>query len=153
MLSVAKEKVKKKNIKNIELVQGDSENLPFEGNSFDGVTVAFGVRNFENLEKGLLEMKRVIKPNGEMVILEFSKPSAFPMKQLYQFYFSIILPLVGGLISKDKDAYAYLPESVKQFPQGEEFMEILSELGMKKVKQKRQTMGIATIYYCEKPIQ
>lgn len=150
MLAVAKDKVKQKGVYNIELIQGDSEHLPFETDLFDAVTVAFGVRNFENLKQGLLEMKRVIKPGGKMVILEFSKPSLFPMKQLYQFYFRCVLPVIGGLISKDKAAYTYLPESVNQFPQGDVFMNILLEIGMCRVKQKRQTLGVATIYYCEK---
>ncbi|MBN2167195.1 MAG: bifunctional demethylmenaquinone methyltransferase/2-methoxy-6-polyprenyl-1,4-benzoquinol methylase UbiE [Marinilabiliaceae bacterium] len=150
MLQVAKEKVLKLNIRDVELVQGDSENLPFADNTFDAVTVAFGVRNFENLKLGLKEMKRVLKPSGKMVILEFSKPKYFPMKQLYNFYFSVILPMVGGLISKDKAAYTYLPESVKHFPQDLEFINVLEGIGMNKVSQKRETFGIATIYFSEK---
>jgi len=153
MLKVAEQKVAKLKLQDIDLILGDSEHLPFETNTFDAVTVAFGVRNFENLEKGLAEMMRVIKPNGKMVILEFSKPSGFPMKQIYGFYFSVILPFWGGLISRDKAAYTYLPESVSQFPEGKVFMDLLSSLGMINVKQYRQTFGIATIYFCEKPQQ
>lgn len=153
MLKVAKEKVLKNNYSNIELVQGDSENLPFSDSSFDAVTVAFGVRNFENLQQGLQEMKRVLKINGKMVILEFSKPNQFPMKQLYRFYSAVILPVIGGVISKDKAAYTYLPESVRQFPEGQDFMKELAGIGMVNIVQQRQTFGIATIYFCEKPKQ
>jgi demethylmenaquinone methyltransferase/2-methoxy-6-polyprenyl-1,4-benzoquinol methylase len=153
MLKVAEQKLKDRNISDIELVLGDSENLPFNTNTFDAVTVAFGARNFENLEKGLAEMMRVIKPNGKMVVLEFSKPARFPMKQVYGFYFKAILPFWGGLISKDKAAYTYLPESVSQFPEGENFMNVLKGISMVNVKQYRQTFGIATIYFCEKPMQ
>ncbi|MFT3739883.1 MAG: bifunctional demethylmenaquinone methyltransferase/2-methoxy-6-polyprenyl-1,4-benzoquinol methylase UbiE [Breznakibacter sp.] len=153
MLKVAERKIEKLDNIVIELVQGDSENLPFSSDVFDAITVAFGVRNFEHLEKGLTEMMRVLKPGGRMVILEFSKPSAFPMKQLYNFYFKTILPFCGGLISKDKAAYTYLPESVNQFPEGKAFTSILEGIGMVSIKEYRQTFGIATIYFSEKPIQ
>ncbi|MDH5382258.1 MAG: bifunctional demethylmenaquinone methyltransferase/2-methoxy-6-polyprenyl-1,4-benzoquinol methylase UbiE, partial [Cyclobacteriaceae bacterium] len=106
MLAVGREKIKKKGLENkIELLSGDSENLPFKDNTFDAVTVAFGVRNFENLELGLAEINRVLKPNGKLVVLEFSKPTKFPFKQLYNFYFKFILPKIGNTISKDRSAY------------------------------------------------
>jgi demethylmenaquinone methyltransferase/2-methoxy-6-polyprenyl-1,4-benzoquinol methylase len=154
MLKVAHQKVARKSLANkITLVQGDSENLPFGNDTFDAVTVAFGVRNFETLSKGLSEMTRVLKPGGKMVILEFSKPSKFPMKQLYRFYFSAILPFWGGLISKDKAAYTYLPKSVEAFPEGNDFMALLESCNVVNICQYRQTFGIATIYYSEKPTQ
>ena len=151
MLKIASTKIKRDKILNVDFVMGDSESLPFDDNQFDAVTVAFGVRNFENLDKGLAEMMRVLRPKGKMIILEFSKPQLFPLKQLYNFYFKKILPFIGGLVSKDKDAYTYLPESVDHFPQGNEFIKVLQEIGMMNVSQRRQTFGIATIYYCEKP--
>jgi demethylmenaquinone methyltransferase/2-methoxy-6-polyprenyl-1,4-benzoquinol methylase len=154
MLKVAHQKVIRKSLSNqIKLVHGDSENLPFDNDTFDAVTVAFGVRNFENLNKGLSEMTRVLKPGGKMVVLEFSKPSKFPMKQLYRFYFANILPFWGGLISKDKAAYTYLPKSVEAFPEGREFMAMLEICNLVNIRQYRQTFGIATIYYSEKPTQ
>ncbi len=151
MLKVAQEKLEKRGLTEyISVKEGDSENLPFETDSFDAVIVAFGVRNFENLGKGLTEMCRVLKPGGKMVVLEFSKPAYFPFKQLYLFYFRHILPWLGGVISKDKDAYTYLPESVLSFPDGEDFDNELVAAGMKPVKRYKQTMGIATIYLSEK---
>jgi demethylmenaquinone methyltransferase/2-methoxy-6-polyprenyl-1,4-benzoquinol methylase len=132
------------------VAEGDSENQPFDDNTFDAVTVAFGVRNYENLHKGLLEMARVLKPGGRMVILEFSRPASFPFKQLYFFYFKKMLPFFGGMISKDKAAYEYLPESVLNFPAGEAFDEELRKAGMKPLKREKQTFGIATIYIAEK---
>ena len=132
MLEVGKKKMKDRGLEGkIELLKGDSENLPFEENKFDAVVVAFGVRNFENLEKGLTEMHRVLKPGGRMVVLEFSKPRMFPFKQLYNFYFTFILPKIGRLISKDPAAYTYLPESVQAFPDGDNFVSILNRLGFK----------------------
>ena len=113
----------------IELKYGDSEDIPFEDNYFDAITVAFGVRNFENLEKGLSEMKRVLKTGGMAVVLEFSKPKAFPIKQIYNFYFHKVLPGIGKLVSKDASAYTYLPLSVEAFPEGKEFEDILKKLG------------------------
>jgi demethylmenaquinone methyltransferase/2-methoxy-6-polyprenyl-1,4-benzoquinol methylase len=136
----------KKNIKNIEMVSGDSEGLQFEDNKFDAVIVAFGVRNFEHLEKGLEDMFRVLKPGGKAVILEFSKPSKFPMKQLYNFYFKYILPVIGKIISKDNSAYTYLPESVQQFPDGSSFINILNKTGFKQTQCKALTFGISSIY-------
>ena len=120
MLKVATEKINhRKLFPFISVQEADSESLPFEDNVFDAVMVAFGVRNFENLGKGLTDMARVLKPGGKMVVLEFSKPNRFPIKQLYLFYFKRILPFLGGVISKDRDAYTYLPESVLNFPDGE----------------------------------
>ncbi len=130
----------------IELQLGDSERLLFDDNKFDAVIVAFGVRNFENLEKGLTDMFRVLKPSGKVVILEFSRPSMFPFKQLYSFYFKAILPLIGKIVSKDDSAYTYLPESVQQFPDGKDFMGILSKIGFKETKCTSLTFGISSIY-------
>lgn len=120
--------------------------MPFESNFFDAVIVGFGVRNFENLEKGLMEMKRVVKEGGIVIILEFSNPTQFPIKQLYQFYFKTILPSVGKLVSKHRSAYTYLPKSVLEFPDGVKMVEILQDMGYKQCQFKPQTMGIATIY-------
>jgi len=147
MLEVGRKKMKDRGLENlIELRSGDSENLPFEENKFDAVIVAFGVRNFENLEKGLSEMYRVLKPGGRMVVLEFSKPRMFPFKQLYNFYFNFILPKIGRLISKDPAAYTYLPESVQAFPDGDNFISILNRLGYKETLCKPLTLGISSLY-------
>lgn len=147
MLDVAKEKINKKGLQNqFEVVLGDSENLPFEDHSFDAVTVAFGVRNFENLEKGLAEIQRVIRPGGKAVILELSNPTAFPIKQLFHFYFHKFVPALGKLVSKDNRAYKYLPESVAQFPAGEQFAAITTKAGFKETKVRPQTFGFCTIY-------
>ncbi|TRX64329.1 bifunctional demethylmenaquinone methyltransferase/2-methoxy-6-polyprenyl-1,4-benzoquinol methylase UbiE [Carboxylicivirga sp. M1479] len=154
MLKVAQEKIEKRGLSDVISVQeADSENLPFDDNHFDAVMVAFGVRNFENLNKGLTDMARTLKPGGKMVVLEFSKPAYFPFKQLYLFYFRYILPWLGGAISNDKAAYTYLPESVLSFPDGQLFDDELVEAGMRPVKRYKQTMGIATIYLSEKPAQ
>lgn len=151
MLSIGKEKIKNKKLDQlIEMQLGDSENLPFRDHQFDAVTVAFGVRNFENLQKGLKEMYRVLKPGGIAAILEFSKPKAFPVKQMYNFYFSFILPGFGRLVSKSKDAYTYLPESVSAFPEDQEFFAELEKAGFKENSQVRLTMGIATLYLANK---
>lgn len=147
MLKVGVEKVKRLGLdKLISFKKGDSENMPFADASFDAITVAFGVRNFENLEKGLQEFYRVLKPGGVAIILEFSKPKYFPFKQLYKFYFFHILPRLGGLISKDASAYTYLPESVMAFPDDQAFLSILNRLGFTESRQWRLTFGIATIY-------
>ncbi len=147
MLAKGREKVNEKGLgKIIQLVNGDSEDLPFEDNYFDAVIVAFGVRNFENLELGLRNIQRVLKKEGRVVILEFSKPKRFPMKQLFGFYFKNILPLLGKAFSKDKAAYTYLPESVDAFPEGEDFNHILRELGFVKVENMPLTFGISSIY-------
>ena len=147
MLAVGKEKMIAKKVDNIISMQlGDSENLPFEDNYFDGLTVGFGVRNFENLEKGLAEMLRVIRPEGKAIILEFSKPKKFPVKQVFGFYSKYFIPFFGKNISKDEKAYAYLPESVEAFPEGENFKAILTKVGYKNVSSKLVSGGIATIY-------
>ena len=129
----------------------DSEDLPFEDGTFDAVIVAFGVRNFEHLDKGLSEIYRVLKKNGTLVVLEFSKPTVFPFKQLYNFYFSSILPLVGKMVSKDNAAYTYLPESVQAFPYGQAFNNILQKIGYQSVVCKPLTFGISSIYIGHKP--
>jgi demethylmenaquinone methyltransferase/2-methoxy-6-polyprenyl-1,4-benzoquinol methylase len=147
MLEMGRKKIAKRNLtESIDLIYGDSENLPFENQVFDVVTVAFGVRNFENLELGLTEMARVLKENGKVIVLEFSQPSVFPFKQLFNFYFKYILPAIGRLTSKDKQAYQYLYESVQAFPSGSNFLEILKKCGFKEVKQKELTFGICSIY-------
>jgi demethylmenaquinone methyltransferase/2-methoxy-6-polyprenyl-1,4-benzoquinol methylase len=151
MLAIGREKVQKIGIANrIKLEHGDSEGLKFEANYFDAITAAFGVRNFENLQQGLEEMHRVLKPGGVVVIIEFSKPASFPFKQVYNLYFKYILPLIGRAISKDKSAYVYLPESVKNFPDGENFIKILSGAGFINCSIKPLTFGIASIYIGEK---
>ena len=147
MMEIGRKKIEAKGLaKKIELRRGDSENLPFEENKFDAVIVAFGVRNFENLEKGLAEMLRVLKPGGKMVVLEFSKPDRFPFREFYGLYFRFVVPIVGRLISKDKSAYDYLPESVHAFPRGKTFVDILDRIGYKNTACKPLTFGIASIY-------
>ncbi|MBT3175196.1 MAG: bifunctional demethylmenaquinone methyltransferase/2-methoxy-6-polyprenyl-1,4-benzoquinol methylase UbiE [Lentimicrobiaceae bacterium] len=151
MLDIGKLKIRKKGLGNlITLQEGDAENLNFDDGSFDAATVAFGVRNFETLQKGLMEMHRVINTGGIIIVLEFSKPKAFPFKQLYNFYFRFILPLFGQFVSKSNSAYTYLPNSVKGFAEDEVFMNELKKAGFKRPKQQRLTMGIATIYYAHK---
>ncbi|NVK04015.1 MAG: bifunctional demethylmenaquinone methyltransferase/2-methoxy-6-polyprenyl-1,4-benzoquinol methylase UbiE [Flavobacteriia bacterium] len=151
MLKVGGEKIDKKGLsERIALQLGDSEQLPFEDNSFDAITVAFGVRNFENLEAGLSEMLRVVKPGGKVVVLEFSQPTGFPFKQIYRFYFKYILPTIGRLVSKDQSAYTYLPESVDAFPYGQRFLDILGKLGYSKAVARPVTFGVATIYTATK---
>lgn len=151
MIGVGVEKVKKrKKSDKIELKIGDSEDLEFDDNSFDAITVGFGVRNFENLEKGLGEMLRVLKPGGQAAILEFSKPRKFPIKQVYFFYFKYLMPTIGRIVSKDSSAYTYLPESVMAFPEGKDFREITRRVGYRSCKIHPLTGGIASIYLCEK---
>lgn len=151
MLEVGRRKLAAKGLANrIQLELGDSENLPFPDNSFDAVTASFGVRNFENLSKGLAEMYRVLRPGGKLVILEFSKPTAFPMKQAYNFYFRHILPVFGKLISKDRAAYTYLPESVQAFPDGRDFLNILTQVGFTHTAWQPLTFGISSIYTATK---
>ncbi|WP_299579236.1 bifunctional demethylmenaquinone methyltransferase/2-methoxy-6-polyprenyl-1,4-benzoquinol methylase UbiE [uncultured Sunxiuqinia sp.] len=151
MIRVGEEKVKKRGLSSvIHFQKGDSENMPFENESFDALTVAFGVRNFENLQKGLDEFHRVLREGGLALILEFSKPKYFPFKQLYRFYFFHILPRLGGMISKDASAYSYLPESVMAFPDDQVMLDILRQTGFTEVSQKRLTLGIATIYIARK---
>ncbi len=147
MLEVGRKKLEKKGLNHIiDLKQADSEGLPFEDNKFDAVIVAFGVRNFENLENGLRDMFRVLKEGGKVVILEFSKPKAFPFKQIYQFYFRWILPKIGRIVSKDRAAYTYLPDSVGAFPDGEDFLGVLNKIGFQNTQCRPLTLGISSIY-------
>ena len=151
MLAVGKKKIAKMGLQDkIELQLGDSEKLLFPDNKFDAIIVSFGVRNFENLEKGLEDMYRVLKPGGNTVIVEFSKPAVFPFKQLYNFYFKYVLPLIGKIISRDNAAYTYLPESVQAFPDGEKFLEILQKTGFKNTVCRPLTFGISSIYIGQK---
>lgn len=151
MLEVGRKKIAERKLDNkIQMVLGDSENLPFEDNHFDAITVAFGVRNFETLEKGLSEILRVLKPGGIFVILETSVPTKFPFKQGYRFYSKYILPTIGKLFSKDKSAYVYLSESASVFPHGEALNNILRKIGFIEVKNMPQTLGVATIYSASK---
>ena len=148
MLEVGRKKMLEKKVDNIiQLQYGDSENLPFQDNFFDALIVAFGVRNFENLERGLTEMLRVIRPGGRIVILEFSRPAKFPMKQLYRVYFTSILPRIGRWISRDQAAYRYLPDSVQAFPDGQDFIKILSAIGYKNPQCNPLTFGISSLYW------
>ncbi|MGP1500981.1 MAG: bifunctional demethylmenaquinone methyltransferase/2-methoxy-6-polyprenyl-1,4-benzoquinol methylase UbiE [Bergeyella cardium] len=150
MLNVGIDKVKRLQLDGkIKMMKGDAENLPFEDNNFDAVTVAFGARNFENLEKGLNELKRVVKSGGSVYILEFSKVEGF-MRPFYMFYFKNILPRIGKMISKDSRAYTYLPDSVQAFPYGEGMRKILLNCGFTTVVYKKLTLGIATIYKATK---
>ena len=147
MLSFGREKIKKLGVESVITLQtGDSEKLQFEDNTFDAVIVSFGVRNFENLEKGLTDMCRVMKTGGTCVVLEFSKPQKFPMKQLYNFYFKNILPTVGKIVSKDTSAYTYLYDSVQAFPEGSEFMQVFQRAGFNNTQCLPLTFGISTIY-------
>ena len=151
MLEVGKKKIVEKKLDSkIQMVLGDSENIPYPDNYFDAITVAFGVRNFENLEKGLAEILRVLKPNGVFVILETSVPTKFPYKQGYAFYSKFILPTIGKLFSKDKVAYQYLSDSANEFPFGEALNNILRKIGFIEVKDLPQTFGVATIYHASK---
>ena len=148
MLEIGRKKVEQKGLeKQIKLKLADSEKLPFESNRFDAITAGFGVRNFENLNTGLFEIKRVLKKNGMFTILEFSKPKNFIMKQSFSFYSKFILPTFGKIISKDSSAYTYLPESVAAFPEGDNFEDILKNIGFTNVKTKLLSGGIASIYY------
>ncbi len=151
MLSIARKKVLDTPLaKKVQFVQGDSEALPFENNTFDAITVSFGIRNFEDLEKGLSEIHRVLKPKGLFVILETSVPSKAPFKQGYHFYSKTILPLIGKIFSKDKVAYSYLSESASVFPHGEVLNNILRKIGFIEVENNPQTFGVATIYNATK---
>ena len=152
MLAFGREKMKRKKLDHkIELRTGDSEKLPFADNSFDAVIVSFGVRNFENLEHGLADMFRVTRPGGTCVILEFSKPRRFPFRQFYDFYSYRIMPLIGRTVSKDDSAYRYLPESVRAFPDGKAFTDILSRVGFVHTRSIAMTFGICSIYTGKKP--
>lgn len=151
MLAVGRRKIAAKNLsEKIQMIQANSEDLPFEDNHFDAITVAFGVRNFENLELGLTEIFRTLKPGGVFVVLETSVPTKFPYKQGYKFYSTTILPVIGKLFSKDKVAYSYLSESAASFPYGEKFNNILRKIGFSNVEDKPQTFGVATIYTASK---
>ncbi|NNC61368.1 MAG: bifunctional demethylmenaquinone methyltransferase/2-methoxy-6-polyprenyl-1,4-benzoquinol methylase UbiE [Eudoraea sp.] len=151
MLEVGKSKVVRKKLEGkVEMIVGDSENLHFEDDSFDAVTVAFGVRNFENLEKGLAEIYRVLKPKGTLVILETSVPSKTPFKQGYKFYSKYVLPAIGKIFSKDRSAYQYLSDSASVFPHGREFNNILGKIGFIGMENKPQTFGVASIYIASK---
>ncbi|WP_422090333.1 bifunctional demethylmenaquinone methyltransferase/2-methoxy-6-polyprenyl-1,4-benzoquinol methylase UbiE [Tenacibaculum ovolyticum] len=147
MLEVGKQKIAKANLSDkIEMIVGDSENIPFDDNTFDAITVSFGVRNFENLDKGLTEIYRVLKPGGKFVVLETSNPTKFPFKQGYKFYTNFILPVIGKIFSKDKVAYSYLSESANSFPFGEAFNNILQKNGFNSAKNLPVTFGVASIY-------
>lgn len=151
MLRLGIEKVKKLGLSHkIELQAGDSENLAFADNTFDAVTVGFGVRNFENLDKGIADIYRVLNKNGTLVVLEFSKPRKFPIRQLYKFYSRFITPTIGRLFSKDSSAYSYLPESVNAFPDGEDFLKVLERAGFHSTKARTVAFGIASIYFAKK---
>ena len=151
MLEIGRKKIKEAGYdKRIILEYGDSENLKYQDNTFDAITCGYGVRNFENLEEGLTQMCRVMRPGGKLAILEFSKPKKFPIKQLYNFYFRYIMPRMGKMVSKDATAYTYLPESVRAFPEGETFLDILKKCGFKEVKAQPLTFGITTLYTATK---
>lgn len=151
MIDIAKKKINKKGLEKVLTFEvGDSENLRFENESFDAATVGFGVRNFGDLDKGLSEIFRVLKKDGTFVVLEFSRPTIFPFKQLFNMYFRYILPLIGRLTSKDPKAYGYLYESVQNFPDYDDFANILKKIGFKNITWKPLTLGICTVYYAEK---
>ncbi len=151
MMEIGRKKVSARGLSGkIVFREGEAENIPFEDNHFDVVMVAFGVRNFEELERGISEMKRVLKPGGVMLILEFSHPERYPMKALYSFYSSVIIPLFGKLISRHREAYAYLPDTVADFPSGEDFIAVLRKMELKEPFQIPLTGGIASLYCTEK---
>lgn len=147
MLDIGRQKIKKLHLNNrIELHNGDSEAINFSDNTFDAVTVAFGVRNFQDLEKGLTEIRRVLKPGGKLVVLEFSQPQMPVIKQIYQFYMKTITPGAGRLFSKNKNAYQYLDESIKKFPEGKSFMQVMEKTGYHNTYNKKLSLGICSIY-------
>jgi demethylmenaquinone methyltransferase/2-methoxy-6-polyprenyl-1,4-benzoquinol methylase len=151
MLEVGKVKINQKTLSNrITMMVGDSESINYPNDHFDAVLCAYGVRNFQNLEKGLEEMNRVLRVGGRLAILEFSKPKKFPIKQGFSFYFKFIMPLLGKIISKHKSAYTYLPESVMAFPEGQDFCLVLEKCGFIKVKAEPLSFGITTLYTAEK---
>ena len=151
MLEIGNRKINQLKLENIiKFQKADGENLPFKEQQFDTVTVAFGVRNFENLENGLQEIYRVLKTDGQLIILEFSKVKKAPVKQFYNFYFRYITPLIGKIFSKNAKAYTYLPNSVQVFPEGKEMCVILQNVGFKKVVCQSLSFGIASIYHCQK---
>lgn len=147
MLAIGRDKIRKRGFSDlISLQAGEAESLTFDSGSFDAAIVAFGARNFEHLEKGLSEMRRVLRGGGKIVVLEFSRPTLFPFKHIYFFYFRTILPFIGRLVSKHSDAYTYLPDTVMNFPDGDQFLDILRRIGFREVSQERLTFGIATVY-------
>lgn len=146
MIEVGKEKVNKLGISNIDLIKGDSEAISFPDNTFDAVTVAFGVRNFQNLEKGLTEIRRVLKPGGKFVVLEFSRPKSWLVRKFYDLYMKVICPYAGRVFSKNRSAYQYLDNSIKKFPEGKNFTRILESTGFIKTTSKPLTLGICSIY-------
>lgn len=151
MLQHGRKKVADRKLQDrIELLKADSTDLPFADRSFDAVTVAFGVRNFEDLEKGIREMRRVLRSGGRLFILEFSKPRRTPFRQLFRLYFHGIMPLIGRSVSKDASAYTYLPKSVDAFPEGPEFLQLLGDVGFREMNARQLTGGIATLYTCRK---
>lgn len=151
MLAHGRTKVEKAGLEDrIELVQADAADLPFPDAFFDAITVAFGVRNFEDLAQGIAGMVRVLRPGGRLFVLEFSRPQRTPFKQVFRFYFHHVMPLIGRLVSRDHDAYSYLPESVDAFPQGKAFEEILGTCGLKEVRSRLLTFGVATLYTARK---
>ena len=151
MLEVGRKKIEKRHLtEKMEFLLGDSENREFEDGKFDAITVSFGVRNFQDLKKGLSELFRVLKKGGKLIVLEFSKPKKFPVKQAYFTYFKYIMPIIGKVVSKDKSAYNYLPQSVMAFPEGENFESILKEIGFSDTKAIPLTGGIASIYVAQK---
>jgi demethylmenaquinone methyltransferase / 2-methoxy-6-polyprenyl-1,4-benzoquinol methylase len=151
MLAIAKEKIRRRGyMDTIELRQGEAEHIDLPDGSMDASIVAFGARNFEHLAQGLGEMRRVLRTGGRIVVLEFSRPARFPFKQIYFFYFRNVLPVVGRIVSKSKEAYTYLPDTVMRFPEGNDFCAILRDLGFRSVQQQRLTFGIATIYTGDK---
>lgn len=151
MLEIGKAKIARQSLENqVELHLGDAARLPFEDNRFDAVAVAFGVRNFENLEQGLSEISRVLKPDGQVFILEFSMPKNFPIKQCYKLYFKHLLPIIGKLVSKDGNAYSYLPESVERFPLPMDFLKTLTFKGFRNPKKRSLSFGIVQLYSARK---
>lgn len=152
MLEIGRKKVLDRNFQDIiSLLECDAEDLPFDSFLFDFAMVAFGVRNFEDLNKGISEIFRVLKPNSTFAVLEFSQPTIFPVKQLYRFYSYRLLPAIGYLFSKDKSAYSYLPKSISEFPSGVDFIHILENQGFVKCQFRQLSFGIATLYWAEKP--
>ena len=150
MMQVAREKCRKRGVTNIKFEKEDCTALSYPDNSFDAVTSSFGVRNFQELEKALGEMHRVLCPGGHLVILELSSPTRFPMKQLFPIYAKYVMPILGRIFSKDTKAYEYLPESIAAFPQGEVMQEILKKVGFSKVEFRRYTGGVCTFYLATK---
>ncbi|MEX1139311.1 MAG: bifunctional demethylmenaquinone methyltransferase/2-methoxy-6-polyprenyl-1,4-benzoquinol methylase UbiE [Bacteroidota bacterium] len=147
MLDIGRAKAVKKGFRSVEFAEGPAEALPFETDSFDALTVGFGVRNFSDLSKGLSEMYRVLRPGSPVIVLEFSRPRSFPVQQLYSLYSKTLLPAVGGFISRDREAYEYLPGTIREFPDGNDFLALLRTAGFHSLKHYPLTFGIATIYY------